>query len=85
MVQLLYNLGQLTRPVGPQIGNVGSWSMDKASRLSSHLPGADVDGAWDGSWGCLCFISLYLDAKPFYVGADVDGLACHLHYPTEFG
>jgi hypothetical protein len=26
--------------------------------------------------------SLYLAAKPFHVGVDVDGLVCPLHHPT---
>jgi hypothetical protein len=29
---------------------------------SSWLKGADVAGARDGSWGCLCLALLYLDA-----------------------
>jgi hypothetical protein len=43
------------------------------------------DEAQDGSWCCLHFISLYLDAKPSHVEADVDGLAYHLHRPTNCG
>jgi hypothetical protein len=39
----------------------------------------------DGSWGCLCFALLYLDAKPSHVGADVDGLAYHQHRPMDSG
>jgi hypothetical protein len=28
-----------------------------------------------------CLVMLYLVAKPFHVGADVDGLAYSLHHP----
>jgi hypothetical protein len=58
---------------GSQSGNVGSPSLDKDSRLSSQLSGADVAGGQDGSWGCLYFALLYLDTKPSHVGAEVDG------------
>jgi hypothetical protein len=51
----------------------------------SWIPGVDVAGAWDGSWGCLCFAVLYLDAKSSHVGTYVDGLAYHLHHPTDYG
>jgi hypothetical protein len=34
---------------GTQNGNIGSQSLDKASQLSSQLPGADVAGARDSS------------------------------------
>jgi hypothetical protein len=30
-------------------------------------------------------VTLYLDAKPSHVGADVDGLACRLHRPMDCG
>jgi hypothetical protein len=40
-------------------------------------------GAQDGSWACLHFALLYLDAKPSHVGANVDGLAYCLHRPTD--
>jgi hypothetical protein len=46
---------------------------------SSWLPGDDVVGGREGSWGCLRFTLLYLDAKPFHVGAGGDGLASSLH------
>jgi hypothetical protein len=32
-----------------------------------------------------CFALLYLGAKPFHVGADVDGLACNMHRPMDCG
>jgi hypothetical protein len=59
--------------------------MDKAFGLSSWLPSVDVADAWDGSWGCLRSTLLYLDAKPSHVGANVDGIDCHLHRPTDYG
>jgi hypothetical protein len=55
------------------------------SRRSSQLLGIDVAGAQEGSWGCLSVTSLYLNAKPSHVGADVDELACHLHHPAVCG
>jgi hypothetical protein len=69
--------------VGPQTGSADSQSLNVASRLSSRLPGADVVGARDCSWGGLHFSLLYLDAKPSHVGANVDGLARCLHRPTD--
>jgi hypothetical protein len=43
---------------------------------------AKVDDAQDGSWRH-CFVAwLYLTAKPFHMGVDVDRLACPLHHPT---
>jgi hypothetical protein len=65
--------------VGPQTRNISSPSLDKDVRLSFRLQGVNVAGARDGSWSHLCFTWLYLTAKPSYVGADVDGLACFLH------
>jgi hypothetical protein len=50
---------------------------------SSRLSDVDVADAQDGSWGCLCFALVYLDAKPSHVGLDMDGLACPLHRPTD--
>jgi hypothetical protein len=70
---------------GAQTRNVGSQSLDKASRLSSRLLGADVAGARDSSWVCLRISLLYLDTKHSHMRADVDGLAYHLHHPTDFG
>jgi hypothetical protein len=49
------------------------------------LPSVDMAGARDGSWGCLHFALHYLAAKPSHEGADVDGIAYHLHYPRECG
>jgi hypothetical protein len=42
-------------------------------------------GARDSSWGGHHHALLFLDAKLSHVGADVDGLAFHLHRPTDFG
>jgi hypothetical protein len=52
---------------------------------SSFFPGAEVDGAWDGSWRRRCFTRLYLAAKASHVGIDVDGLAYPLHHPIVSG
>jgi hypothetical protein len=41
--------------------------------------GAEVDGAWDDSWRGHFTVWLYLAAKPFHMGVDMDGLACPLH------
>jgi hypothetical protein len=68
--------------VGPQTENVDLSSLEKDARLSSWLPSIDVAGARDSSWGRLHFALLYLAAKPSDVGANMDGLACHLHRPT---
>jgi hypothetical protein len=44
--------------------------------------GAEVDGAQNGSWRH-CFRSwLYLMAKLYHMGVDVDRLACPLYRPT---
>jgi hypothetical protein len=48
-------------------------------------PGRRRASAWDSSWGGHCLALLRLAAKLFHVGADVDGLACHLHQPTNYG
>jgi hypothetical protein len=37
---------------------------------------AEVDDVRDISWRGNFMVSLYLVAKPFHVGVDVDGLAC---------
>jgi hypothetical protein len=71
--------------VGPQAGNVDSPRLDKDAQLSSWLPGIDVAGARDGSWGCLHLALLYLTAKPSHARADADGLACPLHSPIVCG
>jgi hypothetical protein len=52
-------------------------------RHSSRFPNAEVDGAQDGSWRHRRFAQPYLAAKSSHVGVDVDGLACHLHHPTD--
>jgi hypothetical protein len=84
MIQLLYNSGYVTWLVGPQIGYVSSPSIDKDARLSFGLLGGDMMGSWDGSWSRLWFAWLYLVAKHSHVEADVDGLACFLHYPMVY-
>jgi hypothetical protein len=53
--------------------------------MSPWLPGVDVAGAWDDFWGFHCYALLCLVTKPSHVGADVDGLACHLYRPTNYG
>jgi hypothetical protein len=46
--------------------------------------GAEVDDAHDGSWRC-CFVAwLYLIAKSYHMGVDVDGLAYLLYRPMTF-
>jgi hypothetical protein len=57
--------------VGPQAGNVDSWSLEKVDRLSSWLPDVDVAGAHDISWGGPHLTSLCLAAKLSHVRADV--------------
>jgi hypothetical protein len=71
--------------VGPQTGNVGSPSLDKDAWPPSGLLDANVEGARDGSWSCLCFIWICFTAKPSLVGANVDGLACFLHHRMVYG
>jgi hypothetical protein len=71
--------------VGPHIENVILPRLDKDAWPPSGLPGADMVGAWDGSWGLLCVIWLFLATKPSHVGADVDGPACYVHPPTVCG
>jgi hypothetical protein len=71
--------------VGPQVGDVGSQSLDKDVRLSSWLTGIDVAGVRDDSWGHLHFALFYLVAKPSHVGTNVDGLAYLLHHPMVYG
>jgi hypothetical protein len=41
--------------------------------------------ARDGSWGGHRLTSFCLAAKLSLMGADVDGLACRLHQPTDCG
>jgi hypothetical protein len=53
--------------------------------MSSRLLGVDVADVRDGSWASLCSTLLYMNAKPSHIGVDVDRLAWHLHYPTEYG
>jgi hypothetical protein len=60
-------------------------SSQRAARLSSWFPGVDVAGTQGGCWGCHHLTLLRLAAKLFHVGADVNGLACHLHQPTDCG
>jgi hypothetical protein len=52
---------------------------------SSGFPDAEVDGARDDSWRHRRFAQLYLTAKPFHVGLNVDGLAFPLHRHTVCG
>jgi hypothetical protein len=40
-------------------------------------------GVPEGSWGGHRLAVPRLAAKSFHVGVDVDGLACHLHWPTD--
>jgi hypothetical protein len=61
------------------------WSSLQAAQLSSWLLGVDVAGAQDGFWSCHHLALLRLVAKPSHMGADVDGLAYHLHSPTNCG
>jgi hypothetical protein len=52
--------------------------------MPSLLPGIDVIGARDSSWDFHHLILLRMAAKPSHMGADVDGLDCHLHQPTNY-
>jgi hypothetical protein len=56
-----------------------------APGCSSWLPGvlgAKVDDPQDDSWRGSFAMWLYLMAKPFHMGVDVDWLAYPLHRPT---
>jgi hypothetical protein len=44
-----------------------------------------VVGARDGSWGGHNLAILRLAAKLSHVAADVDRLACHLHWSMDYG
>jgi hypothetical protein len=70
---------------GPRLETLIHCCWIRIPDCSSWLSCADVAGARDGSWSCLRFTLLYLDAKPSYVGADVDDLVCCLHRPTDCG
>jgi hypothetical protein len=59
------------------------WSLQKAARLSSRLPGIDVASAQDFFWGCHRLALHRLATKLSNVGADADGLAFSLHRPTN--
>jgi hypothetical protein len=48
----------------------------------SGVLGAEVDGVRDDSWRGHFAVLLYLVAKPYHVGVDVDGLAYPLHRAT---
>jgi hypothetical protein len=61
------------------------WSSLQATRLSSQLPGVDAASARDGFCGCHHLALLRLVAKPSHVGVDVDGLACNLCCPMNYG
>jgi hypothetical protein len=69
--------------VGAQTRDVGSHSLDKASRLSSRLPGADVDGTQDNSWSVHSLSLVFLAAKPSHNMAYVGRSASYLHQPTD--
>jgi hypothetical protein len=47
-----------------------------------NILGAEVDNVRDDSWRGSFVKQLYLVAKPFHVGVDLDGLAYPLHRPT---
>jgi hypothetical protein len=85
MVRLLYNSSSVTWLVGPRLETSFRRGWIRLPGYSSWLPSADVDGAWDGSWGCLYITLLYLGAKSSHVGVDMDGIACHLHRRTDCG
>jgi hypothetical protein len=42
---------------------------------STGILGVEVDEAWDESWRGSLTMRLYVPAKPFHAGIDVDGLA----------
>jgi hypothetical protein len=70
---------------GAQVGKYRLWSTLEAARLSSWFPGVDVASARDDIWGGHCLALLHLVAKLPHMEADVDGLACRLHWPTDCG
>jgi hypothetical protein len=47
------------------------------------VPMCNVASTQDNFWGCHRLSLLHLVAKLSHVGVDVDGLVCHLHYPTD--
>jgi hypothetical protein len=49
------------------------------ARLSSWLSSVDVAVTRDDFWGCHRIALLHVNTKLSHVGANVDGLACHLH------
>jgi hypothetical protein len=51
--------------------------------LSSPLPGINVADARDDFLDCLALLRLV--ANTFHVGVDVDGLACRLCCPANYG
>jgi hypothetical protein len=61
------------------------WSSLQYARLSCRLLGDDVVGVQDVFWRSCRLALLHLVAKPSHVGVDVDGLACRLRCPTNYG